>query len=152
MARELNNCDLAEALNGIAGGDGEALRRLYEATANELYAICLAEVQNREVAEDVLHEVYIKVWNRAAECDPNKGSPMVWLSFIARKSTIDCASARGDPDQTYLRSAYLRGLTYFQVAEEADVPLGIVKTRIRRELTLLRAQMPRDHRWQQSTA
>ncbi|WP_168157348.1 RNA polymerase sigma factor [Erythrobacter sp. QSSC1-22B] len=173
------------ALTGIADRDSEAMRRLYEATASELYAICFAVVRNREATEDVLQEVYTKVWNRAAGYDPEKGSPMVWLSFIARNSAIDRVRARGrrptvndyplvlvadeaaltderlireeeaenlrreidalsDPEQSYIRSAYLRGLTYSQVADEAGVPLGTVKTRIRRGLMALRAQVTRD--------
>ncbi len=185
MARAFGNCNLVEAINAIAEGDGEAMRRLYEATASELYAICFAVVRNREVAEDLLQEAYTKVWNRAAGYDPEKGSPMVWLSFIARNSAIDRVRARSrrpvvcdhplvmiaddadlsdermireeeadslwreidglaDPEQTYIRNAYLHGLTYSQVAEKAGVPLGTVKTRIRRGLTALRVTVRRD--------
>lgn len=185
MARASGKCNLVAALAGIADRDGEAMRQLYEATASELFAICFAVVRNREATEDVLQEVYTKIWNRAAGYDPEKGAPMAWLSFIARNSAIDRLRARGrrpmvndyplvlvaddadltderlireeeaenlwreidelsDPEQTYIRSAYLRGLTYAQVAEEAGVPLGTVKTRIRRGLMALRAQVTRD--------
>lgn len=131
-------------VTGVADGDGDAMRRLYEATASELYTICFALVRNREATEDVLHEVYTKVWNCAAGYDPEKGSPAIWLSLIARNSAIDRICARGDRKQTYIRHAHLRRLTYSQVAEETGVPLGTAKTRIRRGLTALRARVMRD--------
>lgn len=185
MTRATSNRHLVAILCDIADGNSSAMRGLYEATASDLYALCFAVVRNREAAQDVLQEVYTKVWNRAEGFDPEAGSPIIWLRSIARNSAIDRVRAQGrrptvsdisldsiaddaelpderlireegtehlirqvdqlsDPEQTFIRNAYLRGLTYSQVAAEAGVPLGTVKTRIRRGLKVLRAQVKRD--------
>jgi RNA polymerase sigma-70 factor (ECF subfamily) len=41
------------------------------------------------LAEDILQEVYIRVWQRASEFDPATGSPITWLATIARNRALD---------------------------------------------------------------
>jgi RNA polymerase sigma factor, sigma-70 family len=41
------------------------------------------------LAEEVLHEAYIKIWNKAGEFQPQKGSPLGWMATIARNSALD---------------------------------------------------------------
>lgn len=89
---------LADALALTADGDREALKSLYESTSAKLFGICLRISQDREVAEDILQEVYIKVWRRAGRFDATKASPMTWLATIARNSAID-AIRRRRPEQ-----------------------------------------------------
>lgn len=86
-----NACDvtLADDLERIAGRDLAALNRLYQATYGKLLGICLRITRDRESAEDVLQEVYVKIWNRAAGYDRSRSKPMVWLGRLARNSAID---------------------------------------------------------------
>lgn len=94
---------LARDLELIAQRDLAALSRLYNATYRRLFAICLRITQNRESAEDVLQEVYIKVWNRAAGYDRTLSQPITWLGRLARNSAIDWyrAQARRASDSPY---------------------------------------------------
>jgi RNA polymerase sigma-70 factor, ECF subfamily len=48
----------------------------------------------RDLAEEVLQEVYIRVWQRASEFDPATGSPMTWLITIARNRALDEAKRK----------------------------------------------------------
>jgi len=80
---------LADDLQRIADRDLAALNRLFQATYGKLLAICLRITRDRESAEDVLQEVYVKIWNRAAGYDRNQAKPMVWLGRLARNSAID---------------------------------------------------------------
>ena len=80
---------LAECLTRIGNREVDALSDLYRATSSRLLAICLRITQSRVAAEDVLQEVYLKIWNRAAGYDPERAEPMVWLSTLARNSAID---------------------------------------------------------------
>jgi len=46
------------------------------------------------LAEDILQEVYIRVWQRASEFDPATGSPITWLATIARNRALDEAKRK----------------------------------------------------------
>ncbi len=67
----------------------QAAAELYNATSARLLAICTRITQDRAAAEDVLQEVFIKVWNRAAGYDRSRAEPIVWLATLARNSSID---------------------------------------------------------------
>jgi RNA polymerase sigma-70 factor (ECF subfamily) len=84
-----NDVALADDLERIADRDLAALNRLYQATYGRLLGICLRITRDRESAEDVLQEVYVKIWNRAAGYDRSRAKPMVWLGRLARNSAID---------------------------------------------------------------
>ena len=80
---------LADCLGRIGERDIAALSELYRATSARLMAICLRFTQSRVTAEDVLQEVYLKVWNRSSGYDRSRAEPMVWLAALARHSAID---------------------------------------------------------------
>jgi len=81
--------DLARSIVAVAAGDRAALRALYEATAPKLLGLVLRILKDRSAAEDVLQEVFVRVWQRADSYDPLAGPPLVWLGAIARHKAID---------------------------------------------------------------
>jgi RNA polymerase sigma-70 factor (ECF subfamily) len=81
--------DLAAALARAAQGDQAALRDVYAATSVKLFGIILRILGRRDLAEDVLQQVYIRVWQRAGEFDPATTSPIEWLVTIARSRALD---------------------------------------------------------------
>ena len=80
---------LAGLLEATARGDPAAFRRLYEATAPKLFGVILRILANRPVAEEVLQETYVRIWQRAESFQPQAGQPMAWLATIARNRAID---------------------------------------------------------------
>jgi RNA polymerase sigma-70 factor, ECF subfamily len=80
---------LAAWLAAVAGGDGDALAVLYGETNGQLLAVLLRILRRRELAEEVLHDVYLRVWDRAGAYDPAKGSAMGWLIAVARNAALD---------------------------------------------------------------
>lgn len=72
-----------------AQGDRAAFRALYEATSAKLLGIALRVLNDRAEAEDVLQEIYVKIWHNAARYNVNGLSPMTWLITIARNSAVD---------------------------------------------------------------
>lgn len=94
MANDTLNSELLQILLAMAEGEKAAMHRLYVRTSRELYSLCFSFIQNREASEDVVHEVYLKAWNRAASYDQTKGTPMAWLTRIARNSAIDWIRAQ----------------------------------------------------------
>lgn len=80
---------LSQDIVAIGALDREAFRRVYAASADKLFAICLAVTRNRAAAEDVLQDSYLKIWDRAQGYDPARSRPMAWLCAIARNTAID---------------------------------------------------------------
>jgi RNA polymerase sigma factor (sigma-70 family) len=177
--------ELAAALVRVAGGDRAALRLVYQDTSAKLFGVCLRILKDRSEAEDVLQDVYVTVWRKAASFDPGRASPITWMVAIARNRSIDrlrsrAAGGRFEPIEaadvvsdpapaalerveaaqqqqrlarcleelearhaTAIRAAFLDGATYEQLAARMEVPLGTMKSWIRRALLKLRACLER---------
>ncbi len=170
---------LVEALGQVAHGDRAALRSVYDATSAKLFGICLRISRDRALAEDVLQDVYVKVWRRAGRFDPAKASPITWLAAIARNTAIDAIRKRGRRDEVSddvladfedsapradalveqrqdrarvvdcldtlegeqkrsIREAFFGGFTYSELADRRGVPLGTMKSWIRRGLARMK--------------
>ena len=81
--------DINKLLPQVADGDRAALKAVYDATASRLFAILLRMVKRREVAEDLLQDTYVTVWQKAFQFDAARGDGTAWLSSIARRKAID---------------------------------------------------------------
>ncbi|RIV84991.1 sigma-70 family RNA polymerase sigma factor [Aurantiacibacter zhengii] len=182
-ANELSRTDrraaLEEAMQSVADGKQEALQHVYDLTSAKLLGVIIQVVRDRETAEDVLQETYIKVWSRAGRFDRTRASPITWLCAIARNSAIDAVrkvGRRGEigddalpeiadesPDadkmlcdaeeserlkecldtlqqdhRRCIRMAFFRGFTHSELASRLKVPLGTMKSWIRRGLVSLK--------------
>ena len=85
---------LAALIASTAGGDRRAFKALYDATAPKLFGIVLRIVRDRALAEDVLQDVFLRVWRNAGSYAPNAGQPLTWLASIARYRAIDVVRQR----------------------------------------------------------
>jgi RNA polymerase sigma factor (sigma-70 family) len=81
--------DLAALLARSALGDRAAFRALYERTSGHLYAVLLRIQRDRDLAADLLQEVYVSVWKAAGSFDAGQSQPLTWLTQIARNRAID---------------------------------------------------------------
>ncbi|KAF0677561.1 sigma-70 family RNA polymerase sigma factor [Profundibacterium mesophilum] len=89
--------DIEFMIGRIATGDRQAFLSLYDATSAKLFGVCLRVLDDRADAEDVLQEVFVKVWRNAGHYTANGLSPMTWLITVARNSAIDRKRARKAP-------------------------------------------------------
>ncbi|MDX1575963.1 MAG: sigma-70 family RNA polymerase sigma factor [Kiloniellales bacterium] len=80
---------LADLLDAAAGGDEAAFKEIYGLSSAKLFGIVLRIVRRRAAAEEILQEVYLKIWDNAATYRPDKGSPMTWMIAIARNRALD---------------------------------------------------------------
>jgi RNA polymerase sigma-70 factor, ECF subfamily len=85
----LSRQDLIEALERTAGGDVAAFKTLYAATSLKLYGIVVRILGRSDLADEVLQEVYFRVWQRAGDFNPAASSPITWLATIARNRALD---------------------------------------------------------------
>ncbi|MDA7946148.1 MAG: sigma-70 family RNA polymerase sigma factor [Hyphomicrobiaceae bacterium] len=81
--------DLTVLLSRVANGDADAFTALYQATHLKLFGIALRILRRQEVAEEVLQEVYVRIWDRAADFTPGRASPITWMAVIARNRALD---------------------------------------------------------------
>jgi RNA polymerase sigma-70 factor (ECF subfamily) len=172
--------ELSGAMAGVAGGDRAALRTVYRLTSAKLFGTIVRIVPERDRAEDILQDVYVKVWRRAGRFDARKGSPITWLCTIARNTALNdlrrdgrkveraddalpevedadtlpadewlcameesealarCLQELSGDQRRSIRLAFFEGYSYSELARKVDVPLGTMKSWIRRGLAGLK--------------
>ncbi len=79
----------AELLQKTAQGDQLAFKKLYEETSPKLMSLCLRLMRTEALAEDVLQEGFIKVWQKADSFTPGKGKALTWMSTVIRNKGLD---------------------------------------------------------------
>ncbi|HEV2812830.1 MAG TPA: sigma-70 family RNA polymerase sigma factor [Solirubrobacteraceae bacterium] len=67
----------------------EAARALYRTYSGELFGFALNRLGDRGLAEEVVQDVFMRVWRHAAEYDATRGSVRTWLYGIARNAIVD---------------------------------------------------------------
>lgn len=73
----------------MARRDELALTALYDRYRLILFSLLMRILSSREEAEDVLQEVFLQVWRRAADFDEQRGRPFTWLVTLTRSRAID---------------------------------------------------------------
>jgi RNA polymerase sigma-70 factor (ECF subfamily) len=76
-------------------GSAEAFERLYRACAPLLLGVAQRIVRRRELAEEVLHDAFAKIWEAAGTFDPLAAQPVAWMAAIVRNRAIDVSSSHG---------------------------------------------------------
>jgi RNA polymerase sigma-70 factor (ECF subfamily) len=169
--------------------DAIAFRALYDASSSKLFGFALRILHKRELAEEVLQESYVAIWNNAANYQSHLAAPMTWMATIVRNKAFDqlrrsnamveidaeqfdgevinalqdpqaspiealqmsgdakalawCMSALEGAQRQVLALAYFHDLSHSEVAAQMTLPIGTVKTWIRRSLEKLRVCLAR---------
>ena len=149
---------------------------LYTQYSGALYSVILNIVTDRETGNDILQDVFVKIWRQLDQYDPSKGRLFTWMLNIARNASIDFTRGKQfknsrqnteltdtsaplaegiaiNPDSIGIAGmvkklpdeysklitlAYFKGYTQDEIAKQENIPLGTVKTRIRKGLTALK--------------
>ncbi|MEM7697292.1 MAG: sigma-70 family RNA polymerase sigma factor [Verrucomicrobiota bacterium] len=91
-------------LAGIANGDRQCFRKLYERYDGLLFTTINKVLNDREDAEEVLQEVLSSLWRKAHLYHAGRGRPITWLASMARNRAID--RLRSKQRQARLKDAY----------------------------------------------
>lgn len=91
--------ELARLLQATAHGDRQAFARLYEMTAPRLLGAGMHMLKRREMAEDVLQDLFVKVWHRASEYHAERGGVLTWLYSVQRYLALDKLRAQRPTDE-----------------------------------------------------
>jgi len=85
----------SELVAEVAAGNSDALAELYDRHADALYRAAYRRLGDRHLAEEVLQDTFLSLWNRAELFDESQGSLRAWLGTIARNRSIDRLRAAG---------------------------------------------------------
>jgi RNA polymerase sigma factor (sigma-70 family) len=152
---------------------------LYDNYSGSLYGVVSRIIQKEEVAEEVLQDAFLKIWDKIDNYDPAKGRLFTWMLNLTRNLAIDKTRSKeitkegktkgidnlvnaidrreyveqgvnsigvkgilsGLPEEQKFVVDYLyfKGYSQSELAEEFNIPLGTVKTRLRLAMKQLRS-------------
>ncbi len=78
-----------ELYHGLVQKDRAALSYLYDHYSSALFGVIARIVRSENIAEEVLQDVFVKIWDRIGSYDPSKGRLFTWMMNIARNQAID---------------------------------------------------------------
>jgi RNA polymerase sigma-70 factor (ECF subfamily) len=81
--------DYEAALRACAGGSRQALHSIYQQESARLLGVALRIVRQRQSAEDVVHDAFLKIWSRAGSFDGERGSGRGWIYSIVRNHALN---------------------------------------------------------------
>ncbi|MBC3882852.1 sigma-70 family RNA polymerase sigma factor [Undibacterium sp. LX40W] len=180
----IDNGQLHIWLNGVAAKDAAAFKALYQASSPKLFGFALRILNKRELAEEILQESFVNIWNNAASYQSSLAAPMTWMMTIVRNRAVDllrkldhdveidadefdpqivlamesgdlsplqqmelsqdavalaaCMSRLEAMQRQAMALAFYHDLSHSEVAAHMTMPVGTVKTWIRRGLDKLR--------------
>jgi RNA polymerase sigma-70 factor (ECF subfamily) len=79
----------------MAQGDRSAVAALYERHVSALFACALGMLRSRQEAEDLIHDVFLEAWRRAADYSAERGSVRAWLLVRVRSRALDRLKSAG---------------------------------------------------------
>ncbi len=96
---EMDNTD-RELVQQVAAGDQQAVELLYERYATPAFSLALRVVGDRESAEEIVQEAFLRVWNHAQSFDPQRGRFASWLLSIIHNLAVNELRRRRSRPQT----------------------------------------------------
>ena len=181
---DMDTARLKALMAAIGRRDAVAFRELYDATSTKLFGFALRILIKRELAEEVLQESFVNIWNNASSYQAGLAAPMTWMTTIVRNKAFDmlrrldntveidadtfdkdvmealestnptpiealqmsgdakalakCFSRLEGLHRQAIALAFYHDLSHSEVAEQMKLPIGTVKTWIRRGLERLR--------------
>jgi len=167
--------ETTDLVNRVKQGDQQAFGKLYDNYSGAIFGVISRIIPDKQIAEDVLQETFVRAWNKIHLYDSSKGRFYTWIYRLARNASINNLRKKrlenhSVDDGVYIEKGgvtglnsdtiglselvmkldkkyrdifeliYFKGYTQQEVHEELDIPLGTVKTRLRRALLTLREQ------------
>jgi DNA-directed RNA polymerase specialized sigma24 family protein len=140
----------------IAGKDIFALEQLYDRYEKVIYAFAHRIVNDAMMAEEVVQELFMRVWNYADRYESSQGKLSTWVFTLTRNIAIDILRKKQNRTHKQLaeqqmnaipdtrkatRWIYYQGLTQQEVADRHAIPLGTVKSRVRLAMKQLKERL-----------
>lgn len=154
---------------------------LYDQYGAALNGVVLRIVEDEEVTQEVVQDIFLKIWEKIDRYDAKKGRLFTWMLNLSRNAAIDkirskeikkVAKTDTVEDNVYtieqrnnvemsidgigvrdvlaglvedqrfvIKKIYFEGYTHMEIADEFDIPLGTVKSRLRSALKHLKKKL-----------
>lgn len=92
-------------LQRVAAGDKDAFAQLYDRLSRPLYAVALRILNDRAEAEDIVHDAFVALWEKARHFEMERGSAFSWTVTAVRNRAIDRLRSRNRRRELLDRSA-----------------------------------------------
>jgi RNA polymerase sigma-70 factor (ECF subfamily) len=162
----------------LSNRDKYAIRLIFENYSVAMKNTIMKVVHDSELADDILQDVLVKIWQKGQSFDSSKGSLYTWLIRVSRNAAIDETRSKEfirdrksksidnfvfngeaidqkrseeknndiwetvnllpESQRCLVDLAYFQGYTQREIAKKLNIPLGTIKTRIRKALETLR--------------
>ena len=169
---------VSAAILRCAAGERSALRVIYDLEAARMVGVAARILRRRELAEEAVHDAFIRIWRSARAFDPKRGTARAWLYTIVRNQALSivrdeqrvqsaddldpselpaaetalsrlpessalrrCLEQLDGDRRTAVVLAYVHGFSHGELAGRLGVPLGTVKSWVRRALMSLQECM-----------
>ena len=166
---------LSAALARSASGNRAALQMIYDSEAPRMIGVARRILSRQDLAEEAVHDAFVRIWRGAAGFDAQRGTARGWLYAIVRNCALSihrserrydaadeadepqaeavmermpetsalrrCLEAIEQPRRDAVILAYVHGMSHGELAENLKVPLGTVKSWVRRGLLSLQECM-----------
>jgi RNA polymerase sigma factor (sigma-70 family) len=86
---EVKKYSESELIELLQQRDGNAFEYLYDNYSSALYGVIIRMVEEKDVADDLLQDAFIKIWNNFTSYDSSKGRLFTWMINLTRNLTID---------------------------------------------------------------
>jgi RNA polymerase sigma factor (sigma-70 family) len=110
-------------LSDLRAHNNMSFRKLYSTYSAQLLGIIMRVVPEREIAEDILQDSFVKIWKSIDTYDPEKGKLFTWMARLVRNSAIDykrgktCAKSSKNED---IESVYAKVDSVHFVPDRSD--------------------------------
>ncbi|MHA7130315.1 RNA polymerase sigma factor [Algoriphagus namhaensis] len=171
----------SELIAGLRAKNRKTVDYLYEKYSRALFGVISRIIYDKEIAEEVFHDSFVKIIQKIDSYDESKGRLYTWMANICRNAAIDKTRSKEfsqsgktntiddfvygleagsdtqqkvdaigvkgllDPlteDQRFIiEHIYFQGYTHSEIAEEFDIPLGTVKSRVRAAIQVLKKNL-----------
>ena len=93
----------------LQDGNDHCIEELYNMYGSVLYGVILKIVQRETIAEDVLQEVFMKIWKNGHQYNESKGKLFTWILNVARNTAIDYTRSADFKNEQKLHSNVSEG-------------------------------------------
>lgn len=112
-----NEVETSELIIGLQTKSKAAFSNLYDNYAAALYGVTYRMVHNREIAEELLQDIFIKIWARIDTYNPTKGTLFTWMLNITRNTCKDYFRSKHYHYQTLVSENDLEHLNISDTAQ-----------------------------------
>jgi len=120
----------------MRAGDKDAMTAVYDRYRGIVYAVALRVLGNTTAAEDVLQEVFLRLWRNPNGFDAERGKLPAWLAVIARNRSIDYLRQRPPEDD----------IEEFSISSNIDLEDGFARMQAVEKIRAVISQLPQEQR------